>query len=123
MTSNFTHRISTAYLSSIPAPIATDPAAKDEADGSKRPRRKKRKTVRACNHCQKSHLTCDDSRPCARCVKRGMADTCVDGARKKAKYLLDAVPESNGKDTAGKALTPIAMLAPKPTAQNTKGKH
>ncbi|PWN43409.1 hypothetical protein IE81DRAFT_312219 [Ceraceosorus guamensis] len=50
---------------------------------------KRRKANRACSACQKAHLTCDDSRPCQRCVKKGIADTCTDGARKKAKYLLD----------------------------------
>ncbi len=29
------------------------------------------------------------ARPCQRCVKRGTADSCVDGQRKKAKYLMD----------------------------------
>lgn len=29
------------------------------------------------------------ARPCQRCVKRGMADNCMEGHRKKAKYLLD----------------------------------
>ncbi|CEH18163.1 related to transcriptional regulator rds2 [Ceraceosorus bombacis] len=29
------------------------------------------------------------AKPCQRCVKKGIADTCTDGARKKAKYLLD----------------------------------
>ncbi|KAF9935063.1 Transcriptional regulator of nonfermentable carbon utilization [Linnemannia zychae] len=43
-----------------------------------------------CFHCQKAHLTCDDSRPCQRCVKRDLAATCADGVRKKAKYLQDA---------------------------------
>ncbi|KAF9222770.1 hypothetical protein BS17DRAFT_837772 [Gyrodon lividus] len=50
---------------------------------------KKKKATRACAHCQKAHLTCDDSRPCQRCVKRGMAGSCIEGHRKKAKYLLD----------------------------------
>ncbi|KAF9231455.1 hypothetical protein BU15DRAFT_56102 [Melanogaster broomeanus] len=50
---------------------------------------KKKKASRACAHCQKAHLTCDDSRPCQRCIKRGMAGSCVEGHRKKAKYLLD----------------------------------
>ncbi|KAK9766936.1 Transcriptional regulator of nonfermentable carbon utilization, variant 2 [Basidiobolus ranarum] len=50
---------------------------------------KRRKTSRACSHCQKAHLTCDDSRPCKRCIKRNLATTCQDGQRKKAKYLLD----------------------------------
>ncbi|KAF8839472.1 hypothetical protein BDN67DRAFT_905456 [Paxillus ammoniavirescens] len=50
---------------------------------------KKKKANRACAHCQKAHLTCDDSRPCQRCIKRGIAGSCVEGHRKKAKYLLD----------------------------------
>ena len=50
---------------------------------------KRKKANRACFHCQKAHLTCDDARPCARCVKKGLADSCTDGFRKKAKYLLD----------------------------------
>ncbi|KAI8974465.1 hypothetical protein BDB01DRAFT_806678 [Pilobolus umbonatus] len=50
---------------------------------------KKKKAARACVHCQKAHLTCDDSRPCQRCIKRNLATTCTDGARKKAKYLQE----------------------------------
>ncbi|KZT26684.1 hypothetical protein NEOLEDRAFT_1062401 [Neolentinus lepideus HHB14362 ss-1] len=50
---------------------------------------KKKKANRACLLCQKAHLTCDDSRPCQRCVRRGMASNCTEGIRKKAKYLLD----------------------------------
>ncbi|KAF8894034.1 hypothetical protein BD779DRAFT_1467603 [Infundibulicybe gibba] len=50
---------------------------------------KKKKANRACFHCQKAHLTCDDSRPCQRCIKRGIATNCTEGHRKKAKYLLD----------------------------------
>ncbi|KZS93965.1 hypothetical protein SISNIDRAFT_410363 [Sistotremastrum niveocremeum HHB9708] len=50
---------------------------------------KKKKAARACFHCQKAHLTCDDSRPCQRCIKRGIGDSCTEGQRKKAKYLLD----------------------------------
>ncbi|KAI0081329.1 hypothetical protein K474DRAFT_1588145 [Panus rudis PR-1116 ss-1] len=71
-----------------------DPAS-DSADSSSHPPTrtrdgpKKKKANRACFHCQKAHLTCDDSRPCQRCIKRGMADNCTEGHRKKAKYLLD----------------------------------
>lgn len=38
-------------------------------------------------------MTCDNNRPCERCVSRGLADTCRDGVRKKAKYLAD-VPDA-----------------------------
>ncbi|KAH7397429.1 transcription activator of gluconeogenesis [Pyrenochaeta sp. MPI-SDFR-AT-0127] len=53
-----------------------------------RPRRKKAR--RACFACQRAHLTCGDERPCNRCIKRGLQDHCMDGVRKKAKYLHDA---------------------------------
>ncbi|KAI0477473.1 transcription factor [Xylariaceae sp. FL0804] len=57
-----------------------------------RPRRKKAR--RACFACQRAHLTCGDERPCERCLKRGLAEACQDGVRKKAKYLHDAPPEA-----------------------------
>jgi hypothetical protein len=81
-----------------------------EAPRKSRDGPKKKKANRACAHCQKAHLTCDDcrsfvccpdlapvkpyifpltARPCQRCVKRGIASTCTEGHRKKAKYLLD----------------------------------
>ncbi|KAI9151752.1 Transcription activator of gluconeogenesis [Paramyrothecium foliicola] len=59
-----------------------------------RPRRKKAR--RACFACQRAHLTCGDERPCKRCIKRGLAEACQDGVRKKAKYLHDAPPEALG---------------------------
>lgn len=59
-----------------------------------RPRRKKAR--RACYACQRAHLTCGDERPCQRCIKRGLAEACQDGVRKKAKYLHDAPPEALG---------------------------
>lgn len=33
-------------------------------------------------------MTMITARPCHRCTKRGMADSCVEGHRKRAKYLL-----------------------------------
>ncbi|KAF0534981.1 putative pas domain protein [Gigaspora margarita] len=63
------------------------------------PSMRRKKATRACFHCQKAHLTCDDSRPCQRCIKRDLAATCTDGIRKKAKYLqdshYDASPQTN----------------------------
>ncbi|KAJ3066329.1 Transcriptional regulator of nonfermentable carbon utilization, partial [Podochytrium sp. JEL0797] len=43
------------------------------------------RTAMACLLCQQSHVTCSEERPCQRCAKRGVE--CVDGQRKKAKYL------------------------------------
>ncbi|TNY20822.1 transcription activator of gluconeogenesis ERT1 [Rhodotorula diobovata] len=60
-----------------------------------KPLPKKKKAGRACAACQKAHLTCDDARPCARCIKKGCPEECVDGARKKAKYLQE-IPDEPG---------------------------
>jgi len=65
---------------------------------------KRKKTSRACYHCQRTHLTCDEGRPCSRCVKRGLAATCTDGIRKKAKYLEDL-------DLAGTATTSNPIIS------------
>jgi len=54
------------------------------------PSMRRKKATRACFHCQKAHLTCDDSRPCQRCIKRDLANSCTNGIRKKAKYLQDS---------------------------------
>lgn len=45
---------------------------------------------RACTFCHKKHLQCDPGRPCKNCVKRGVADSCQDVERKRAKYLTEA---------------------------------
>lgn len=34
-------------------------------------------------------MTCDSNRPCNRCIKRNLQDTCEDAPRKKKKYLSD----------------------------------
>ncbi|ESK96568.1 transcription factor [Moniliophthora roreri MCA 2997] len=75
-------------------PDDSDSPASNTASGSTASRKprdgpKKKKAARACNQCQKAHLTCNDSRPCDRCIKRGIAANCTEGHRKKAKYLLD----------------------------------
>ncbi|EIW71326.1 hypothetical protein TREMEDRAFT_71132 [Tremella mesenterica DSM 1558] len=57
---------------------------KSRGEGSGR-----KKVAKACLACQRSHLTCDEQRPCTRCVKKGIGNECVEGVRKKAKYLLE----------------------------------
>ncbi|KAG5654400.1 hypothetical protein H0H81_003224 [Sphagnurus paluster] len=95
------------------------PPARKARDGPK-----KKKANRACFHCQKAHLTCDDSRPCQRCTKRGIASSCTEGHRKKAKYLLDedeleqlkrsksSAPEGSQEPSTSAA--PTAPITPDP---------
>ena len=80
----------------------------------------RKKVAKACLACQRSHLTCDErkspvyisfsiaikqpdgklttrnwtGRPCARCLKKGVGERCVEGKRKKAKYLLEGEERS-----------------------------
>ncbi|KAI9365809.1 hypothetical protein BD770DRAFT_356699 [Pilaira anomala] len=71
---------------------------------------RKKKAARACVHCQKAHLTCDDSRPCQRCIKRNLSTTCTDGARKKAKYLQDIEDAVSGSSTPTTSYSPQSSL-------------
>ena len=99
--------------------VARGDGAKDSSGPKNQERSTKRKKAsRACYHCQKAHLTCDDSRPCQRCIRKGLADQCVDGFRKKAKYLLEedeyatrAVP-NQFKDTTAPAHLLQGAVAP-----------
>ncbi|KAI8381092.1 uncharacterized protein BYT42DRAFT_612907 [Radiomyces spectabilis] len=53
----------------------------------------KRKQVKnACVNCQKSCKKCDEARPCPRCVKHGITDTCVDSVRKPRKRGIKRGP-------------------------------
>ncbi|KAI7902196.1 uncharacterized protein BX663DRAFT_512051 [Cokeromyces recurvatus] len=71
---------------------------------------KRKKASRACFHCQRAHLTCDDSRPCQRCIKRDLANTCADAVRKRAKYLQDILEDEFFSNTSSTSSTPILTL-------------
>lgn len=78
------------------APSNNTTTVKTEADnttkskeevGSKKSKRRKKKVEMACVYCRRSHMICDDSRPCLRCIKRGIGHLCHDeptpGRKKK----------------------------------------
>ncbi|CAM0137545.1 hypothetical protein VKS41_003012 [Umbelopsis sp. WA50703] len=58
-------------------------SAQPELNASGKPKRKQVKN--ACVNCQKACKKCDDGRPCARCIKYGLTETCVDSVRKERK--------------------------------------
>ncbi|TGZ78446.1 hypothetical protein EX30DRAFT_373812 [Ascodesmis nigricans] len=86
----------TASSSSTATATATGKTLKDSKNLKDPARPRRRKARRACFACQRAHLTCGDERPCQRCIKRNLQDSCQDGVRKKAKYLhdttLDEIP-------------------------------
>lgn len=42
--------------------------------------RKRTKVSKACTRCRKAHVSCNEERPCQRCVSRGQPQLCVDSA-------------------------------------------
>ncbi|SCU84047.1 LAME_0C07976g1_1 [Lachancea meyersii CBS 8951] len=54
---------------------------------------RRNKTCVACINCSKSHVTCEDRRPCSRCIRKGLEKSCVDTPRKRRKYLADVPSE------------------------------
>ncbi|CAO3693326.1 unnamed protein product [Rhizopus stolonifer] len=53
----------------------------------------KRKQVKnACTNCQKACKKCDDARPCPRCIKNNVSDSCVDSIRKERKRGIKRGP-------------------------------
>ncbi|KAJ3215424.1 hypothetical protein HDU67_000408 [Dinochytrium kinnereticum] len=48
---------------------------------SKKPAPKRRKVSQACVYCRRSHMTCDEGRPCQRCIKRKIAHLCHDESK------------------------------------------
>ncbi|KAI0761311.1 hypothetical protein BD413DRAFT_248023 [Trametes elegans] len=45
-----------------------------------------------CTNCASACKRCDEARPCERCVKYGLAETCVDGVRKERKKGIKRGP-------------------------------
>ncbi|KAJ9474122.1 Regulator of drug sensitivity 2 [Pseudozyma hubeiensis] len=57
----------------------SSPSASSPAGGKKKPS-KRRKVNLACIYCRRSHMTCDEGRPCQRCIKRDIGHLCHDEA-------------------------------------------
>lgn len=78
----------------------------------KRSKRRKKKVEMACVYCRRSHMICDDSRPCLRCIKRGIGHLCHDeptpGRQKK---------RPDQKSGSESAITPPPQI-PLSTAEN-----
>ncbi|KZV92215.1 hypothetical protein EXIGLDRAFT_647485 [Exidia glandulosa HHB12029] len=67
------------HLRQSAAPVTPSTGSEDEGNGGKKQSKGKRKKVNhACLYCRRSHMTCDDGRPCQRCIKREIGHLCHD---------------------------------------------
>ncbi|OSD01024.1 hypothetical protein PYCCODRAFT_1370246 [Trametes coccinea BRFM310] len=57
----------------------------DDGTGKRKKGTKRRKVNHACLYCRRSHMTCDEGRPCQRCIKREIGHLCHDERRSTAK--------------------------------------
>ncbi|KAF8310413.1 hypothetical protein DL93DRAFT_2062069, partial [Clavulina sp. PMI_390] len=60
----------------------------------------------ACLYCRRSHMTCDDSRPCQRCIKRDIGHLCHDEPKKPIEPTIpESVPTGLGTNATATAPT------------------
>ncbi|KAG8715927.1 hypothetical protein FRC08_010011 [Ceratobasidium sp. 394] len=69
---------------------------------------KRRKVNHACLYCRRSHMTCDEGRPCQRCIKRDIGHLCHDERKQ---------PPAANKSSNGSSLVngPNGSSTPQPT--------
>ncbi|KAG0377401.1 hypothetical protein BGX24_006164 [Mortierella sp. AD032] len=88
--SAFSSAASTPYHSNQSTPYSSMPTSptleyQQLSDPSLAQKPKRRQVKNACVNCQKACKKCDEGRPCTRCIKYGLTDTCVDSTRKVRK--------------------------------------
>ncbi|WAQ87693.1 hypothetical protein PtA15_8A599 [Puccinia triticina] len=67
-----------------------------------KPLAKRRKVAKACLFCKRSHMTCDDARPCGRCIKREIGHLCCDeppSASERSSLLATIKSQSSTANT------------------------
>merc|ERR1711871_1505938 len=65
---------------SIPKLIPERPPADNSVSSAQN---RRTRVPMACTRCKMAHTRCDTKRPCGRCVRRGVADSCVDAIPKR----------------------------------------
>ncbi|XP_006455044.1 hypothetical protein AGABI2DRAFT_209306 [Agaricus bisporus var. bisporus H97] len=73
----------TTHKQSASLNTTVSPAQADDEAGKKKKTTKRRKVNHACLYCRRSHMTCDEGRPCQRCIKREIGHLCHDERRPK----------------------------------------
>ncbi|QLQ81467.1 hypothetical protein HG537_0F02280 [Torulaspora globosa] len=88
------------------------------------PEKRRKKNPKSCVFCRRSHLICDDQRPCARCVKRDIAHLCTDenrsnsatpvpiGDQARSSNETVGLPETQVNTNNGTSMTRTSSLLP-----------
>ncbi|ORX57404.1 hypothetical protein DM01DRAFT_1401702 [Hesseltinella vesiculosa] len=82
----------------------------------------KRKQVKnACVNCQKACKKCDEGRPCQRCIKYGLSDSCQDSVRKERKKGIKRGPYKRRNQQGSSSATDPAAVTPGPAGGPVRG--
>ncbi|KAG6811297.1 hypothetical protein H0H92_008092 [Tricholoma furcatifolium] len=100
---------------STSASSSTAAAALD--DGKKKKVTKRRKVNHACLYCRRSHMTCDEGRPCQRCIKREIGHLCHDERRPKSSDKQPA--NSTSTVEVARTFAPVPVFQPPQPPQQT----
>ncbi|RXW15682.1 hypothetical protein EST38_g10168 [Candolleomyces aberdarensis] len=106
---------------SIPSTAPTAPSSEDDA-GKKKKTAKRRKVNHACLYCRRSHMTCDEGRPCQRCIKREIGHLCHDERRSKTSEkgaAVAVVPAVTAAPHVAQPAQTVGLAGPGPYAPLT----
>ncbi|KAF5358612.1 hypothetical protein D9758_007675 [Tetrapyrgos nigripes] len=87
----------------------------DDSNPAPKPKAKRRKVNHACLYCRRSHMTCDEGRPCQRCIKREIGHLCHDEPRTMQGNEHQVNPTSQGHKQ-GQGQDPRQELAQRPAS-------
>ncbi|KAJ2373002.1 hypothetical protein IW150_003836, partial [Coemansia sp. RSA 2607] len=79
-----------------------------DVDSLSKTRKKRAQVKNACVNCQRACKRCDSGRPCQRCIKHSLQDTCVDSTRKPRAKGIKRGPykkRNKEKENDGRAST------------------
>ncbi|KAJ7054028.1 hypothetical protein C8F01DRAFT_1031822 [Mycena amicta] len=108
---------STAAMQTTSAsPPVTQPTSLPD-DEIPRKGSKRRKVNHACLYCRRSHMTCDEGRPCQRCIKREIGHLCHDERRSKT---MEKQPNSATSPSASFNGNSVPVTSPSSTGQWAK---
>ena len=76
--------------------------------------KKRKKVSMACIYCRRSHMNCDESRPCKRCIKRNIGHLCHDTTKQKPSSPLADAPINSNTSTSvlNTVLSPQTIKTP-----------
>lgn len=113
---SFENLITTTAPFVPPAITAPPPGAPIQLTAQQQARLKRKQVKNACTNCANACKRCDEARPCERCVKYGLGDSCVDGQRKERKKGIKRGPYKRRNKDQQDQQQPFTEFAPQAEA-------